>query len=40
MFQIPPYHQGPWAKRLAEQYGEMYASHTRTRFYHISVDNH
>jgi hypothetical protein len=24
MFQIPPYHQGPWAKRLAEQYGEMY----------------
>jgi hypothetical protein len=23
MFQIPPYHQGPWAQKLAERYGEM-----------------
>jgi hypothetical protein len=23
MFQIPSYHQGPWAKQLAEKYGEM-----------------
>jgi hypothetical protein len=23
MFQIPPYHQGPWAQQMAEKYGEM-----------------
>lgn len=24
MFQMPPYHQGPWAKKMAEKYGEMF----------------
>ena len=23
MFQMPPYHQGPWAKDMTERYGEM-----------------
>ncbi|KAF2192959.1 cytochrome P450 [Zopfia rhizophila CBS 207.26] len=24
LFQMPPFHQGPWAKKLADQYGEMF----------------
>lgn len=24
MFQMPPYHQGPWAKEMADKYGEMF----------------
>ncbi|KAF2472380.1 cytochrome P450 [Lindgomyces ingoldianus] len=24
MFQMPPFHQGPWAKEMAEKYGEMF----------------
>ncbi|KAL5404514.1 hypothetical protein PMIN03_009101 [Paraphaeosphaeria minitans] len=23
MFEMPPYHQGPWAQKLAQKYGEM-----------------
>jgi hypothetical protein len=23
MFQMPAFHQGPWAKEMAEKYGEM-----------------
>ena len=28
-FQMPPTQQGPWAKELAEKYGEMYVSAIR-----------
>jgi hypothetical protein len=27
MFQMPPFHQGPWAKEVGEKYGEMYLKH-------------
>lgn len=26
-FQLPPLQQGPWAKKKAEEYGEMYVHH-------------
>ncbi|OAF99946.1 cytochrome P450 [Paraphaeosphaeria sporulosa] len=27
MFQMPPYHQGPWAQQMAQKYGEMFTLH-------------
>ncbi|KAF9729672.1 cytochrome p450 [Paraphaeosphaeria minitans] len=27
MFEMPPYHQGPWAQELAQKYGEMFTLH-------------
>lgn len=39
MFQMPGFHQGPWAQELAKEYGEMYADpHSCPRYRISDVD--
>jgi hypothetical protein len=40
MFQMPPYHQGPWAKDLAEKFGEMYGLYFPCPFPVFSLSFH